>query len=308
MMRKMINKKSIVVVFLGLILLVPADPVGAGEGDQGTDGMNREGVSRQMVGLGLSRTDADGLATALSSAGFRGEDVNQVLNQLRMVSNDQITLTLMIQKVHEGIAKKATAEGVVRAVTRVRQRQEMARSTEKGLALQHEGALRPIIADALVSGLRQEELSQVTKGLETRNPNLGKEQFAALATATLLTVRDMVRYGVESTTASSVATQALSLGYGAEEMHILRQLINDQPLQADMETVCQRMLKGLNQGVGAGDMRGFALGAQKGSSAGKKGNGSGGGSGSGHGSGGSGHGGSGGHGGGSGGSGHGGGR
>ncbi|MDD2463608.1 MAG: hypothetical protein PHI97_06390 [Desulfobulbus sp.] len=295
--------RTILILLLLIMGWMPKVSVAVEPTAQSGDGPQQT-MNRQMVGLGLSGGTADGLAAAMVTARFTGDESQQIIAQLRLVDNDQAAMSAIVGKVHEGIAKQAAPSSIVRAVIRVRERHALANIAAQSLANKHQAELRPVITDALVSGLSQNELGQLTQGVQAREQGLGKERFFQLSLETMMTVRDMVRYGVRSTTATNVATKALSLGYEGDDMKILRQLINEQRMQANMESVSQRMLQGLNQGVRAGEMRGFAVGSKNGSASGKGGSNSGGGNG-----GGSGHGGSGGHGGGSGGGGgHGGGR
>jgi len=295
--------KNLVMVLLTVWFVLPSSSIGSeGPGSAG-EGLQSQEMIRQMLDFGLSDGTAEGLASAMREARFTHDDTEQVMAQLRLVQRNQDALSAIVGKVHEGIAKQVRPGAIVRAVVRVRERQSLATATAQSFKVKHQQRLIPVIADALVSGLSKQELSQLTQQLQAREPELRKEQFSLLAQETRMTVRDMVRYGVQSTTAASVATKAIAVGYGADDMRMLRRILNDQRIEANMEAVCQRMLQGLSQGVQAGEMRGFAMGAANGSSSGK------GGGSSGNGGGGSGHGGSGGHGGGSGGGGgHGGGR
>ncbi|MGD9948309.1 MAG: hypothetical protein AB7U29_07495 [Desulfobulbus sp.] len=292
--------RNIWILLLVIIALMPRVSGAMEKAAQAGFVPQQQTMIRQMVGLGLTEGVADALASAMIKAQFTGDEAKQIIGQLHLVENDREALAAIAGKVHEGIAKRATANAIIHAVTRVRERQALAKATAQSLAAQHQKELSPIVADALVSGLRQTEVGQISQGLRARIQGLGKEDAFRLTMETMMTVRDMVRYGVPPTTATSVAVKALSQGYGVEDMNMLRRLVNDQRMQTDMGAVSQRILQGLNKGIRSGEMRGFALGAQNGSAGSRGGNGSGGSGGGG----GSGHGGSGGHGGG----GHGGGR
>lgn len=289
--------KKVLMILLVMVVLFPGMAVAEEKSDQGISTGQQQVMIRQMVGSGLDTATANGLVSAMTTAHFNNEETGQVMSQFRLVQKDQYALAAMTGKIHEGIAKQVAPGGIVRAVVKVRERCVLARTTAQSITIERRNELSAVIADGLVSGLGQEELVQISQKLQQRAQQLEKKRFVPLALETMMAVRDMARYGVQSTTAMSVTTKALSLGYGADEMKLIRQLINDQRMQADMETLSQHILQGMNQGVRAGEMGAFIAKAANGSRAGRGGNGSGGshggGSGSGHGGGrgGSGHGG-----------------
>lgn len=291
--------KKILMILLVMVVFFPGMAAAEEKSDQGTFTRQQQVMIRQMVTSGLDTATANGLVSAMTAAHFNNEETGQVMSQFRLVQKDQYALAAMTGKIHEGIAKQVAPGGIVRAVVRVRERCTLARTTAQSITTERRSELSAVIADGLVSGLGQGELVQISQGLQQRAQQLEKKRFVPLALETMMTVRDMARYGVQSTTAMSVATKALSLGYRADEMKLIRQLINDQRMQADMEALSQRMLQGMNQGVRASEMRAFIAKAANGSKSGRGGSGSGGshggGTGSGHGGGrgGSGHGGSG---------------
>lgn len=277
--------KNELMILLVIVVLLPGLAVAEEESGVGTSVAEQQVMVRQMMTSGLGEDTAKGLVSAMTSAHFNNDESAQIIGQLRLVQKDHDALTAITGKIHEGIAKQVAPGVVVRAVVRVRERYALAKVTAQGLSTESRGELSAIIADGLVSGLGQEELAQISQRLQLRAQGGEKKRFVPLALETMMAVRDMARYGVQSTTAMAVTTKALSLGYGADEMRLIRQLINDQRMQADMEAISQRMLQGLNQGVRAGELRGFIASAANGSKAGRQGNGSGGsrgGSGSGH--------------------------
>ncbi len=286
--------KKILMILLALVVLFPEATFAEDTAAPELTPVQHQTLVLQMVDWGLSEHDANALVAAMAAARFNTDEMGQIVGQFRLVQKDRQALTAITGKIHEGIAKQVAPKGIMRAVIKVRERHALANTIGQSVTPAHREELSPVVVDALVSGLGERELGQISQGLKMRSQGLGKEQFVHLSLETMMTVRDMMRYGVQSSTATAVTIKALALGYGADEMRVVRQLINDQRMQADVEGFTQRVLQGLNQGVRAGELHGFAARSNNASSSGRGGDGSSGGnggSGGGHGGSGGGHGG-----------------
>nr|WP_320013058.1 hypothetical protein [uncultured Desulfobulbus sp.] len=239
-----------------LFLLFPVLCIAQDKGGQA--GSSHQTITRGFEQAGVEAIAAEGLSRALLGAQFSENATRQIIAQFQLAQQDQQTLHVMTEKVHEGIAKQVNALAIARALTRVRARQTQARATTDTLAVGNPMRLRPVIADAMVSGLGKEDLDLVTQGLRSREKVLGTKQMAKLSMETMQTVRDMVRYGLDSNTASAVATSALAQGYSANDMYVLRQLIHNERLNTNMKVLGQCLIQGLREGVQAGAMLGYA--------------------------------------------------
>ena len=285
-----------VLVIAFLSVLAPLQWAAAQEHDsRSPESISQPTLVRQLIGLGMTGEAAEAMVSSMVTARFGENEMGQIADQFRFVQRDQQSMAVMAGKVREGIAKQVPPGQIVRAVVRVRERQAFAMRTAEQLGETQRAELSPVIADAMVSGLNQSEVAEVTEGLLARKKTLSEDTFHRLAQESMVTVRDMVRVGVRSETAAAVATQALRLGYRAEDMRMIQQTLNEQHIQNNMENLAQRMIQGMQQGIDAGQLGGFAKAKGAGSGSGKGGSGSGGGTGgSGHGGGsggGSGHGG-----------------
>ena len=246
---------------------------------------------KQLVQAGLNETTAADMGNALATAQFTAEQGRLITRQLQDAAGDRFGREAMVSKVQEGLAKRVGPEAIVHALGRVRERHGLAKELARDIPSGNSAELSGMIADALSSGLRQEDARQLTQGLlgQRRQPGV-----QPLAMETMTTARDMVRLGVVSQTAAKILAHALEHGFDAAAMRDVRQTLSDQRAQSNMNQVAERMAAAIQNGVAAKDLAAHAQASgrqadnDKGSGGSGAGSGSGGSGGSGSGSGGSG--------------------
>ena len=211
-------------------------------------------LESSLVGVGMTEEDAVGLVREMVDAQYTDTQMALIGQQIRATAEERNTQNAVISKVREGLAKRAGAEAIRRATDRVRERYEFAMQTGKALTKEHSVNLGVIIADGLSSGLTRQDSEQIVNGLQARSQQMDRDGLYALDVETMTTSRDMVRLGVSSQTTSEVIGAALARGYDAASMQKLRQVINAQRMQSNMNQVAQRLGLAIQQGVKADDL------------------------------------------------------
>lgn len=261
-----------------------------------------------LTATGLAATEASALAEAMNAAGYNAEAMARIAEQIRLCAGEPTATNAVVNKVREGLSKGVGVEGVAQAAARVRERIAFAQQSVAPVTSEtNRTATAAMVADSLASGLNREDAMQMVGDLARHRTTVDDQAFASVVRETVALGRDMARLGIGSPTVGATVHQALSQGYAAADIGLVRQTVDELRDEPDLAAAIERMLAAMRQGVAPGKLKGQAQG-QNGKGEGRhsaKGGGTGSGSGGGAGSGGKGSGG--GRGGGSGGSGGGGG-
>ena len=209
---------------------------------------------------------------------FREQNVISIQNMIQEAQMKGLPTEPMQNKVHEGIAKKADDEAIVRAVEQVQNRYEYAYQQARGLFNdpQQARSMGNRFAEANAAGLANEDAARIMAQLQNRTRNMNREQAFELADETVKGARNMARQGVSSTTVGNVYANALQHAYQARDMQTLQQSFANQARHGNPENVAHGFSQGIGQGLGAG---GLSSGGGAGSGSGSGGSGDGGGSG-----------------------------
>jgi murein L,D-transpeptidase YcbB/YkuD len=212
---------------------------------------------------------------------FQARNTERIQNMIQEAQQKGLPPEPMQNKVHEGLAKKAPEEAIVRAVERVRDRYEYAYRHARELfnEPQQVRSIGNRLAEAHAAGLSNRDIARVMEQLQQRTREMNREQTHALAEATLRGARNMARLGVTSEAVANVYARALQHAYQARDMETLQHSFTRQARQGNPENVARGFSHGISQGLGAGGLGGG--GSASGSGSGGSGSGGGGGGGSG---------------------------
>lgn len=244
-------------IYALLLLMMTLGSARSEETGTASVGPERQAVVRQLVRAGMSEQEAVNLVDGMAEARFGLADMGEIVHQVQAAQREPQSLAAIDSKVHEGIAKQAEPRAIVHAVTKVRERHAFAMNIATTMARDSQRQLANIVADSLTSGLTHGDAEQTAAALQKHTQAMGEEDGLRLATATMMTVRDMVRVGVTSPTAAATVTRALARGYAEQDMQTLRLTFNEQRLQANTEAVAQGYLHAIDQGVPAGQLKGY---------------------------------------------------
>ncbi|MEH6451939.1 MAG: hypothetical protein V7782_02750 [Psychromonas sp.] len=253
--------------------------------------------SDQLQDPTLWKIDKDDPAylQAMHQHQFNKHNAMSIQNMIQDAQVKGLPTEPMQNKVHEGIAKKADEEAIVRAVKQVQNRYENAYQNARGLSedKQQVQRLGNQFAEANAAGFTNENAAQIMEQLQDQTKEMDRTQAYELAHESIKGIRNMTRQGVPSSTATDVYSNALKHAYQVKDMQTLQQSFAKQAKHSSPENVANGFSREIGQGVTAGGLG--KSGSNKDSAGTRTGSGSNGGKGSGgNGSGGSGSGGSGG--------------
>ena len=236
-----------------------------------------------LTEAGLAATEADALATAMSEAGYSGEAITRIAEQIRLCEGEPHAIHAVVDKVREGLSKGVRAEGVTQAAARVRERIAFAHQSVTSVTSEaNRDETATMLADSLASGLNHDDATQMVGELAQHRAE--SNTFAALVRETVSLSRDMTRLGISSPTVGATVHQALNQGYAPADIGLVRQTVDALRDEPNLEAAIERMLTAMRQGVAPGQLKGQAQGKNakgEGGQAGKGGASSGKGSGAG---------------------------
>jgi hypothetical protein len=271
-------KKSI--IFLACLLVAApfafAEENESPPGEVSTGLQTHEQIQDQQRTRLQEQVDKDEPAylRAMHRQQFREQNVLHIQNMVQEAQMKGLPTEPMQNKVHEGIAKKADEEAIVRAVEQVQSRYENAYQHARGLFNdpQQVRSMGNRFAEANAAGLTNKDGVMIMQQLQNRTRGMNRDQAFELANETVKGARNMARQGVSSPTVENVYTNALKHDYQAKDMQTMQQSFANQSMHGNPENVAHGFSQGISRGHGAG-----GLGSTGGAGAGSGGGGMGGG-------------------------------
>lgn len=195
-------------ILLTLLIILMA-PLAYGDELQTQAGLQH--MHRQMVKVGLTEETSEHLVQAMERARFRETHMFQIKEQLSSSGAAKEIVAPIIEKIHEGAAKNVPPERILVATEKVRERHMHAKQLSQKLGQSNQLGLERIMSECLVAGLTKGDSAQMVEHLKNNNSwqRSREELKTALATETFLAAREMVRQGVNSTTATSALRKLL---------------------------------------------------------------------------------------------------
>jgi hypothetical protein len=267
-------KKTI--IFLACLLVMA--PFAFAEESESPPGEARTVLQTQDQTQEQTNKDEQAYLQAMHQHQFREQNVLHIQNMIQEAQTKGLPTEPMQNKVHEGIAKKADEEAIVRAVERVQNRYETAYQHSRGLFddPQQVRSMGNRFAEANAAGLTNENAAMIMEQLQNRTKSMNRDQAFELVEETVKGARDMARQGVPSPAVTNVYANALKHDYQAKDMQTMQQSFANQARYGNPENVAHSFSQGISQGHGAG-----GLGSSGGAGAGSGGGGIGGGGGGG---------------------------
>ncbi|MEA3470276.1 MAG: hypothetical protein U9R24_01000 [Thermodesulfobacteriota bacterium] len=289
-------KKIIAIVF---ILLFSATVVLADEVEDNLAGLANEQVmmtTRSMIQNGIESDDAIRITQLMLQNQFSQQQTLQAQKMLMQALQSGLPAEPLMNKAHEGMAKKVESGSVLQAMENVRSRYAFAYKQAGQLTEDPEEirSLGTLMADSLAAGVAMGDMELMRARLQERTQTMERKGEDDLAKETCMTLRNMARLGVSSEAITDVVSQALGQNYTAQEMEALRESFMYTARTGSPEDKAKAYAKQMRQdgnaeGLGSSAAGGAgASGAEGGTGSGGAGSGSSGDNGGGHGSGGSG--------------------
>jgi uncharacterized membrane protein YgcG len=262
-------KRWIVMVFIGLLIGVPAYADQVDDGlPAGTDAALKA-HTRAMIQAGVDLGDALDMTRAMLQNRFERGQIIEAQQVVVAARAQGCPAGPVINKAYEGIVKKVPAERIVQAMQRVQQRYAAAYHYAGTLAAGRE-ELRRVgdrLAEGMTAGLDQEDSARIMQQVDMRMRTMTQHQASVdLAVETAATARDLARLGVPSQDTAEMVCQALQHNYQANNMIRLRQQFRDQLGQETPQKLAHRYIRAFQNGQNpASDMQGPGQYGQHGS-------------------------------------------
>ncbi len=287
-------------ICLGVVLLLLGGVIGMGAvhaSELPANTSDRVTASVQsLVDAGLPHDQSVAITGVMLENNFNDNQVMSVHHLILEAKAQDLPISPLTGKIIEGVSKKIQPDRIVRAVENVQARQAFA--LNQGKRINRDNAKARNMAEAyaasLAAGLTQKDAKLITGVLVQSASAQNSEDTYALSMATMKTVRDMSRLGVDSGTLTQVISRALNKGFSSDRMNSMRKAFISQAQQTHPDTLAMNFSRAIDRGASFGSSapgsqpnQGSAgQGAGQGNSGGAAGGGSpGGGSGSGAGSG-----------------------
>ena len=187
---------------------------------------------------------------------FSKQSTQSIQNMIQDAQMKGLPTEPMQNKVHEGIAKKADEEAIVRAVEQVQNRYENAFQNARRLSddKQQVQRLGNQLAEANAAGFTNENATQLMEQLQHRTREMDRTQANELAHETIKGIRDMTRQGVSSATAANVYNNALEHAYQVKDMQTLQHSFAKQAMHNNPENVANGFSRNIGRGIAAGGL------------------------------------------------------
>jgi len=244
--------------------------------------------AREAVRAGVNPDEVASLTAKMEENRF-GERLTIRAHEIVMnARQERLPVEPIMNKAHEGIAKRVAAEKTVQAMETVRSRYAMAFQNARSIVAgeKQQQTLGRTIAEGLAAGIQQRDMVRMAERLQQQSRQLSREQRNELAVQSFQTVREMARLGVSSVAVGDVICQALQHQFTAREMAQMRTAFTAEARYGKAENIAQQYGTQIGGGARAGGLgsAGGAAGSGApggGSGAGQGGGGAGGGGGTG---------------------------
>lgn len=180
--------------------------------------------TRQMIKLGLNSEDVIEMTRRMIENNFRHEQVMKAHSVLMNAHKQDLPIEPMMNKAHEGMAKQVQDSAVVEAMAQVQSRYAFSSMLAKAITKDKARMTQfgKIIVDSLSAGMHSEDAERIMQALHERARHMNQIHMEELATQTFMTARMMARLGHSSMSIADSLCQGLQDGYGAKEMHDMR--------------------------------------------------------------------------------------
>jgi len=244
--------------------------------------------AREAVRAGVNPDEVASLTAKMEENRF-GERLTIRAHEIVMnARQERLPVEPIMNKAHEGIAKRVAAEKTVQAMETVRSRYAMAFQNARSIVAgeKQQQTLGRTIAEGLAAGIQQRDMVRMAERLQQQSRQLSREQRNELAVQSFQTFREMARLGVSSVAVGDVICQALQHQFTAREMAQMRTAFTAEARYGKAENIAQQYGTQIGGGARAGGLgsAGGAAGSGApggGSGAGQGGGGAGGGGGTG---------------------------
>lgn len=242
-----------IVCCLLLIACCYAVPAGADAVDEGLLANADAGLkthTRSAVAAGVDGDRLVHMTRSMLAHQYQVEQIVQAQKSIMAAVQQGLPAEPVMNKAHEGMAKKASPEQVLQAMEQVRGRYGSAygKAAALGLAASVQHQVGNLTAEALTAGMKQEQADRIMQQLQSRTHAMSRAEAGRLSIQTMTTARDMARMGVKADLAADVVCQALQNRFQVMQMQQLREQFHARSKTTDPHALAHQFSNSFQHG------------------------------------------------------------
>ena len=177
--------------------------------------------ARQVIQLGIETNAVIKMTRSMLGDNFSEQQIIAGYELLIKARKQNISEGPIINKLHEGVAKKRGAENILQAMETVRARYEVANIYTQNMRTDQAQAMAREMAECMAAGMDKDGMNKIMEMLQNKTRNTTKNEAFELNEKTLNTARTMARSGVGSKDIVNVLYNAFQMNYNARGMEKL---------------------------------------------------------------------------------------
>jgi len=235
------------------VVFLFASPAFGDEVDEGLPNMattELKAGTRHMIRAGIDTDDAIRMTRAMLESRFKQEHALKAQEIVVRACKEGLPAEPIMNKAHEGMAKRVQHENIIRAMEKVMSRYAFAYQQACKLT-QGETQKKRImeqVAECVTASMTDYDVDRLVYQLKYRGREMPKDEAVGLATETFRAAKDIARLHVHSMKATDLALEALKHHYGIREMARMRQSFMKHARDTSPNTVAEGYLEAITQG------------------------------------------------------------
>lgn len=237
--------------------------------------------TRNMIRAGIDSEDAIRMTQAMLENHFKHEHILKAQEIVMSSYKEGLPVVPIMNKAHEGMAKRVQEENIIRAMKNVSARYVFAYQ-QAGELTQDEAQRQRImeqVAECVAAGMTDYDVGRLVYRLKYTVQEMPEDEASGLATETFRAGKEITRLSVSSKDTTELMIEALAHRYGVQEMAKMRLSFMKHARDTMPDTVAEGYSDAIQMGRRLEDLedldflniQGTAKGSLSGSSAGSGG-------------------------------------
>ena len=180
--------------------------------------------TRHMIRAGIDTDDAVRMTRAMLENHFKHEHILKAQEIVMSSHKEGLPVVPIMNKAHEGMAKRVQEENIIRAMENVLARYRFAYQ-QAGELTQDEAKRRRImeqVAECVAAGMTDHDIGRLVYRLKYTIQEMPEDEASGLATETFSAGKEIARLRVSSKDTTDLIIEALERRYGIQEMAKMR--------------------------------------------------------------------------------------
>ena len=236
--------------FVVFLFASPAFGDAVGEGLSNMATTELKAGTRHMIRAGIDTDDAIRMTRAMLESRFRQEHALKAQGIVVRAHKEGLPVEPIMNKAHEGIAKRVQHKNIIQAMEKVMSRYAFAYQ-QAGRLTQGEAQKKRImeqVAECVTANITDFDVDRLVYQLQHRSRKIPKDEASGLAIETFRVAKDMARLHVHSKKATDLALKALKHHYGIQKMARMRQSFMKHARNNSPNTVAEGYLEAITKG------------------------------------------------------------